>query len=688
MHSTPKHLTMMFTLLITAVAAAKPDGRPTQTLREWAKTASAAELTAYDHEAGVLIVQLDTAKGLSAEQSLQTILRQTRGTLRYSSKLVPGLHVIDMNQSVSKGIQMARSRGNDVIYAQPSYTFTATATNDPQWSALWGLRNEGLDYPNPTGQVTSVDAVPGVDIRAEQAWQLQPHANGITVAVIDSSVDIHHEDLSAAIWNNQNEVPGNGIDDDGNGYVDDTHGWNFPDNAPTGPAENHGTHCSGTIAAVANNDLGISGVAPGASIMPLRFLIEGVGGDTAHAIQAIDYAVANGARISNNSWGGGAPSTALYETMAAAGAAGHLFVIATGNEGGAVSYPAAFDLDCIISVAAIRPDGQLAMFSNYGQGADLAAPGWGIVSCVANGYDTYQGTSMAAPHVAGVAALLLARSGGTATVAQLRQALLGSVRPMNSLNGLVETGGMLDAEAALHAIDNGGGDPNGNYGLIEHTAAAPSNMSATFDPTHGNWSICRDEGLTELPGGQGGTNLQLGDDDAAWVDFPAGFPFAGSQYDRVHVHSNGSVTLTESTAQDFAGTNEQFIVAPRIAPLFTDLDPSSGGSVNAQALADRLVVSWIDVPAFQQTEGNTMQAELFSDGRIRMSWLNVPAAAQQHIVGFGASSLNSQQTNLFQADLCDEIDTPQDVCTEDIDQSGRVDVHDLIRLLEAWGHCE
>ncbi|MDG1838409.1 MAG: S8 family peptidase [Phycisphaerales bacterium] len=688
-------LSAAIVLAATTIAHAKPDSGPTMSARDWAKTASVAELTAFSHEPHELIVRLDLSNLSAADASLNAILRSTGGRIRWESRLVPGLLVIEIDAAVGKSLDVARGRSNGVLYAHPAYTLNSQATNDPLWHNLWGLRNDGDVYTCNGCNDQPVHGVTGIDIRMEEAWQIQPNADGVIVAVVDSGVDLEHEDLAEVIWTNTNETPGNNYDDDGNGYADDVNGWSFSYDQPRPlMAEDHGTHCSGTIAAKADNDIGLVGVARGASIMPLQFMMLGADGQTSgsttSAMAAIEYAVANGARISNHSWGGPAPSEALREVIANAGNQGHLFICAAGNEGGPVGYPAGFDLDCIVSVAAIRPDGELASFSNRGEGVDLAAPGWGIKSCVAGGYAHQSGTSMASPHVAGVAALLLAHSGGTATAAQIKQALLSSTHPLDSLTNNVETGGMLDAAAALTALDGGGGGdetPSDTYGILQHVGADPINLSITLTPDGQGWAMCRDE-VTALPSGNGGGNLELGDDDTTWQGLRWPFPFAGESYTQVQVHSNGSVTFTEAIAS-WEATPESFALAPRIAPMMADLNPSIGGRVTVLHLDDRTAFTWFEVPSYGSNDTNTMQVELFEDGRIRMTWMDIPvASAQQNIIGVGAAGVAQSSVNMNMFDSCQDVTPPSGPCTGDLDENRRVDVVDLIQLLEAWGQCD
>jgi len=318
-------------------------------------------------------------------------------------------------------------------------------TNDPRISELWGLTGDH-------------------GIGASVAWENTSGANEVVVAVIDSGVDTTHPDLANVIWQNPNEIAGNGIDDDGNGFVDDLNGWDFvyDDNQPE-DGNGHGTHVSGTIAAVRNNALGVAGVANNVKIMPLRFLDSNGSGYISNAISALNYAIANGAPISNNSWGGGGYSSSLHAVIGVANRAGHTFVAAAGNEGSNIdsvpSYPAAYDNDNVISVAAIDDEGKLASFSNYGlSNVDIAAPGVSIVSTVSHqscsqpsGADCYaslQGTSMAAPHVAGVVALILGIRPGS-TPYEISQILRDSARTTSVLNGKVSFGGELDAAAAV-----------------------------------------------------------------------------------------------------------------------------------------------------------------------------------------------------------------------------------------------
>jgi len=265
----------------------------------------------------------------------------------------------------------------DVEYAEPNYYRYITATpNDTNFGRLWGLHNTGQNVNGTSG---TADA----DIDAPEAWDITTGSSDVVVAVIDSGADYNHPDLSANIWTNPDEIAGNGIDDDGNGYIDDIRGWDFvdDDNDPV-DSNNHGTHVAGTIAAVGNNSTGVTGVCWTAKIMVLRFLNAFGSGTTANSISAIEYANAKGAHVINNSWGGGGFSQALKDAIDASSA---LVVCAAGNDGtdnaGTPHYPASYISTNIIAVAATDQNDNLASFSNYGAtSVDVAAPGTNIYS--------------------------------------------------------------------------------------------------------------------------------------------------------------------------------------------------------------------------------------------------------------------------------------------------------------------
>jgi subtilisin family serine protease len=280
----------------------------------------------------------------------------------------------------------------------------------------------------------------------------------VVVAVIDTGVDYNHQDLSANIWTNPGEIPGNGLDDDGNGFIDDVRGWDFNgnDNDPFDD-NSHGTHVAGTIAAVGNNEYGVVGVNWTAQIMPIKFINANGSGTVADAIEAIQYATMMGARITNNSWGGAGFSQALKDAIVAADAAGVLFVAAAGNDGENNDilpfYPASFDVPNIIGAAATDHFDDLAGFSNYGSSSvDLGAPGVDILSTIPNDeYDYKSGTSMATPHVSGVAALIMAEFPAL-THDEIKERMLNAVDPLLSLKELVSTGGRLNANNALLGV--------------------------------------------------------------------------------------------------------------------------------------------------------------------------------------------------------------------------------------------
>ncbi len=334
-----------------------------------------------------------------------------------------------------------------IVYLEPDYIVQALRVpDDPLFGQLWGMHNIGQ-----TG------GLPDADIDAPEAWS---HATGgkVIIGVIDTGVDYVHEDLAGNIWINPGEIPDNGVDDDGNGYIDDVHGWDFINN-DNDPMDDHyhGTHCSGTIAGVGNNGLGVAGVCWQAKIMALKFLdAEGKGLTTA-AIAALEYAVANGADLTSNSWGSIFYSRALYEAIAAADTAGQLFVASAGNNGYDIDmypvYPCGYDLDNIISVAATTPTDAKASFSNWGMtSVDLGAPGVGVISCLRdNSYGAKSGTSMAAPHVAGAAALIRSQT-PILSHYEIKGVLLNTVDTTVAMEGVTVSGGRLNIYNAIKHV--------------------------------------------------------------------------------------------------------------------------------------------------------------------------------------------------------------------------------------------
>lgn len=363
------------------------------------------------------------------------------------------------------------------------------APGDPSFSEQWAFYNDGTFsieeeknrypvYDDPFGQpsapgdwrfgepellgvlvqVERIRARAGIDAGMTGAWAAYGEGKrDVVVAVIDTGIDISHEDLAEAVWVNEDEIPGNGIDDDGNGYVDDVNGWNFYDNNNqicNGSEDSHGTHGAGTICAVSGNGLGISGMIPGdrVRIMPVKALGGGDGeGNTAALIRAIRYAEDNGASICNLSLTSPTSDQALYYAMRDSSM---LFVAAAGNDGKDIDeapvYPASYELDNVISVANLSCGGELHETSNYGvRSVDLAAPGSYILSTTpGNTYSYMTGTSMAAPMVTGAAAMVWSHFDGIGA-AEVKEILLNSVTPLDSLSGKTGTGGMLNVGAAL-----------------------------------------------------------------------------------------------------------------------------------------------------------------------------------------------------------------------------------------------
>ena len=338
-----------------------------------------------------------------------------------------------------------------VEYIEPNYVYKINRLpNDPEIAKLWGLQNSG--QADSAGKV----GIAGIDVGAEQAWEIQTGSRDVVVAVIDTGVDYNHPDLKENMWTNDAELNGQaGVDDDGNGYIDDIYGYDFG-NTDADPVDDHGhgSHCAGTIGAKGDDGKGIVGVAWNVRIMALKFLTASGSGSTVGAIKSIDYATKMGAHIMSNSWGGGGASQALQEAIERSHQAGALFVAAAGNDGSnndtRPTYPANYDVPNVLTVAAIDNNGIPASFTNYGKRTvHVAAPGVKIYSSITNGgYDSWSGTSMATPHVSGIAALVLSNENNLTNL-EIKERIMRTVRPLASLKTKVTSGGMANAYLAL-----------------------------------------------------------------------------------------------------------------------------------------------------------------------------------------------------------------------------------------------
>ncbi len=335
------------------------------------------------------------------------------------------------------------------------------------------------------------------DIGLPEAWDVTTGDPAITVAIIDTGIDPLHPDLQNNLWSNAGEIAGNGVDDDGDGLIDDVHGYNFWDQSSRIMDENgHGTHLAGVIGAVGNNGLGMAGINWEVRLMVLKFTDPEGGGSTVKAIEAIDYAIEHGAHVINASWtvktDEETPQSILLlkKAIQKAGEAGVLFVAASGNqfrtnEGMNLDetpvYPASLNLKNMVRVAALDSWGGLAPYSNYGkESVDLAAPGSSIVSTLPDGsYGAMSGTSVATAFVSGSSALLLSQNPKLAP-STLKSKLLSTSAVRDALSGLVVTGGSLHTGHALAGLVS-----NPSVDSLPTMGAAEPAFDASSFPTGG-----------------------------------------------------------------------------------------------------------------------------------------------------------------------------------------------------------
>ena len=423
---------------LSVAAAAAPDFVPGEVIVKFRAGASAAGRAA----------ALGRANGQAGERILTAMMRRAGDA--------EGLTIVHTSMAVPQAIEALRGSAG-VEYAEPNYIYQHSATsNDTYYTNgwLWGMYGDATTPANQYGS------------QAGEAWAANhTDCSSVYVGIIDEGYMYSHEDLAANAGVNPGETAGNGVDDDGNGYVDDVYGWDFAGNNNTvfdGTSDDHGTHVAGTIGGVGGNGKGVAGVCWSVKLMDAKFLGRR-GGTTANAVKAVDYFTDLKTRhnlnlvATSNSWGGGGFSQALQDAIERANGANILFIAAAGNSAvdcstSSACYPAEYLNANVIAVASITNIGAISSFSNYGANTiDIGAPGSGIWSSVpksvkgkiVSSYASYSGTSMATPHVSGAAALYAAYHVGS-SAATIKNAILSSAVPTASLAGKVVTGGRLN----------------------------------------------------------------------------------------------------------------------------------------------------------------------------------------------------------------------------------------------------
>jgi subtilisin family serine protease len=575
-----------------------------------------------------------------------------------SFQIVSNLHLVKIPAHLSVPEAIARYKGYaNVLYAEPNYIVRKAqhvqlTPNDPNFTQLWGLHNTGQ-----TG------GTPDADIDAPEAWDITTGSSSVVVFVIDTGVDYNHPDLNANLWRNPGEIPSNGIDDDGNGYVDDIYGIDtFYNDTDPFDGDGHGTHVSGTIGAIGNNNVGVVGVNWSVKIGHCKFLSDFGSGSTAGAISCLQYILnlkqtgnpANDIIATNNSWGGGGFSQALHDAIKAHMNAGILFIAAAGNSNAnndtALFLPASYYLPNMIAVAASNHTDAKAGFSNYGRRTvHVGAPGQDILSTVpGNSYDTFSGTSMATPHVTGLAALIKAQF-PSFTWYQIRNRILATGDVTTGMQNVTISDRRINAYGALtcnnvpffgiwrpfataswpmliavywvncenpagpisvtitpggtvlNLLDDGNeavsGDIYAGDGVYSAIWTGPADICVvgTFTLTFSNGQST----TVQVGGAQGsyrcttpsptwrtitGTNLNLGDDTSTAIT--PGFPvrFGTTSYTTVNVGSNGVLSFTNSIT---AFSNTQLpntSYTTIVAPFWDDLYPTGADNVYWEVL--------------------------------------------------------------------------------------------------------
>ncbi|MBK7998151.1 MAG: S8 family serine peptidase [Verrucomicrobia bacterium] len=543
---------------------------------------------------------------------VNTLHARHKARLKKSFPGMGNIQVIELPPGVSAAEMVARYRqSGEVESADLDVVLTACAQpNDPRVANgdQWHLNNFGQS-----------GGVFDADMDAVEAWSNLNSASNVIVAVVDSGLRVTHQDIAANLWVNPGEIRGNGIDDDGNGAIDDVHGLNSTGPTPSGNLTDyfgHGTHVAGILGAVGNNALGVSGVAWSTRLMTCRFLDNFGNGYASDLIECLNYARTNGAKVVNCSFETPGPiNTALSNAFWNLREAGVVVVAAAGNTGLdtdlAPRYPACFAIDNIISVmASSRSDTYLGY--NYGATTiDLAAPGFDILSTYYRSDSDYylmSGTSMATPCVAGAAALILAKFPHL-TAQQVVNRVLGTVDKVPDFSGKCVTGGRLNLARAL----------SGGFTIFPGTYA--------WIPTNGM------------------TSLTLTDNGVSGAR-PLGFSFGytGKEYTNLYVGANGLVGFLNLSLSASSNTNLPLSTIPNaiLCPFWDDLNPAGGGQVWFGTMGTApnryAVVSWVEVPhKLSASTKFTFQIILYENENVRFQYAKVNSGNSQYAQGVSAT---------------------------------------------------
>lgn len=489
------------------------------------------------------VVSLSSIR-LPLNSAVSRKLNSNLAVVKLGSGPLGGAETEELNESYLTKCAEIMALNRDVI-CEPNYKYSIGATsNDTYYDQLYGLSKIG----------------------AETAWNTTTGSSSVKVAVIDTGIKYDHPDLQANIAVNSGETPNNGTDDDGNGYVDDYYGYNFyGDNGDPNDDNDHGTHCAGTIGGVGNNARGVVGVNWSVGLIAVKVLSAEGSGYMSDIAAGIDYARVRGAFVMNLSLGGPSGATTLLQALERARDAGIVVAAAAGNESSnndtTPAYPASYNLSNMLSVAATDSNDNLASFSNYGASTvHLGAPGVSILSTVSwGGYESFSGTSMATPHVAGAAALIKASNSGL-SASEVRSKILSNLDSLSSLSGKTTTGGRLNVAKAISG--SGGGTPPPDDGGGDGSDPGGSDPGGSCD------SVIVD--LARVSQNNKAVVVEV------FVGLASGEEYVGGAYSIEISGSNGKTVARKSTDEDgFASAK----IGKRKKPVRYSVTATVGSSV-------------------------------------------------------------------------------------------------------------